>query len=203
MTLTLLAAADDGSERRVVASLGLNRLRHLSVMLGMVTIRPGARILELGTDPDFGYATLLLARSARGSKVVSVDESARVTGRAQQALKMWPSQPQISFHTGSVRSGWPRTAPYDLIVSNAQFGWLPHAWLQQCAPGGSSIVMKLAHTDSRPRLYFHTEVNDQRRPINPRVLVEHDPHPHHSHYETAPGVDLHPMDDGYTITTQL
>ena len=197
-----MPAPTDHQDRRIVAALGLHRLRHLAVMLGMVSTKPRARVLELDTDPDFGYSAFLLARASRGGTVLSVHELTRVSQRAREALSLWTGRAQVSFHTGPLRDGCSDQAPYDLIVSTTLFGWLPQPWLQQCAPAGS-IVTPLEHEDPRPRLFLRVGVDEQHRPTTPLVLVETDPHPHHTSYHPAPAVDLHPDDDGYSITTHL
>lgn len=189
-------------DRCIVAAVGLRRQQRLAVMLGMVTIAPKARILELHTDPDLGHSALLLAWASRRGRVVSVDDAPRVTDRARQAQALWTGDPQVGFHTGPLAEGWAAGAPYDLIVSNVLFGWLPHPWLDQCAPGGS-IVMPLEHEDPRPCLFLSARVDEQHRPTDPIVLVESDPHPHHSRYDATAAVDLRREDDGYTVTTQL
>jgi len=132
----------------------------------------------------------------------TLDDAPQVTDRARQAQAVDRSRARGLSHTGPLAEGWAAQAPYDLIISNMLFGWLPRPWLDQCAPGGS-IVIPLEHEDPRPRLFLRVQVDERNRPTDPIVLVEGDPHPHHSRYDAAPALDLHPEDDGYSITTHL
>lgn len=170
-------------------------------MLSMVDMPLHARILELGTDPDFGYTALLLARASRRGNVISVSESERATDQVRRAHQS-RTRHVPSFHTGPLANGWPSDAPYELVISHSLFGWLPQSWLAQCAPG-ATIVMPLEHASPEPRLYLRVQVNDWHVPTGALLLVELDAHPHHTSYGTTDLVDLEPDTDGYTITANI
>jgi len=194
----------DSSRRLVVAAVGFERIRQLAVMLGMVTMPAAARVLELDTDIDFGYSALLLARAARGGSVVSVHEAPRLTQRVHQIHQQWSPEraERLTFRSGPLAAGWAPEAPYDLIVSHSEFGWLPGAWLAQCT-AAARVVMPLDTGADGPRLFLRVVVDDQRQPTEPMVLTELDTHPHHTRYEAASDVVLHWEDGGYAITTKI
>lgn len=187
--------------RYMVAAIGLDLQRRLAAMLGMVDIPQHARILELDTDADFGYTALQLARAAYQGSVISVSERERITDQARHAHQ-GRTRHVPSFHTGPLAAGWPSDAPYDLIISHHPFGWLPHGWLTQCAPG-AFILMPLDHARPETRICLKVQVNDRHEPTHPLLLVELDRHPHHTRYGTTPEVELKPGTDGYTITANI
>jgi protein-L-isoaspartate O-methyltransferase len=199
-----VAVRDEDGQVFLVAAVGLDRLRWLSVMLTMVPMRPQARVLELSTDADFGYSAVILADATCGGSVVSVHWSPEVTRRARQAQRFGRRARQVSFHTGQLREGWPDGAPYDLIVSLCPFGWLPQAWLDQCRPG-AAIVHPLELDRPHQASFLRIEVDEQHRPARPDVLQLISPDPRYWYCLPAHSVELHhnPAEGGYDIQLSL
>ncbi|WP_286308869.1 protein-L-isoaspartate(D-aspartate) O-methyltransferase [Agromyces mangrovi Wang et al. 2018] len=100
-------------------------------------IRPGDRVLEVGTGS--GYAAAVLARLA--GEVWSVE---RVPGLAAGAVDALAAAGVRNVHvvTGDGTLGLPDHAPFDAIVAAAAGPDVPLPWLDQLADGGC-IVMPL------------------------------------------------------------
>lgn len=169
-------------------------------MLTMVQMRPGARILELDTDPDYGYSGAMLERLSCGGTVHSVDETASVIRRARQVQRCGYRPTAITFHHGPLRYGWSPAAPYDLIVSFSSFDWLPERWLGQCAPT-ADIVLPLQFDEPNKLAFLHVNVQ-RRRVASAQVLGQLDGNPRHTRFWTDANVQLRPTqdNDGYTVT---
>src|SRR6185436_10022268 len=88
-------------------------------------------VLEVGTGS--GYLTALLSYRAGHVHTVEVKPALAELGRrnlARQAVD------NVTLQIGDAARGWPRQAPYDAIVLTGSTPLLPHAFLEQLAPGG-------------------------------------------------------------------
>jgi protein-L-isoaspartate O-methyltransferase len=194
---------DDGQEYLWTA-VGRERQRWLNLMLTMADVGPRARVLEITTDPDFGYSATVLADATDGGSVVSVDRHPETTEKAHRA-QVFSRARQISFRTGHLPDGWPEGAPYDLIISLFPFGWLPDAWLAQCRPDGAIITpLDLGRPDRMA--FLQVEVDDQHRPVQPFVLELVNPDPRCApEVVPAPKIELYhnPDEGGYDLQIWL
>ena len=100
-------------------------------MLQELALRPGDKILEVGTGS--GYMTALLA--SLGGHVYSVDIIPGFTQDAGATLTAHGIA-NITLETGDAARGWPTRAPYDVIVLTGSTPVLPKALLEQLSPGG-------------------------------------------------------------------
>ena len=105
-------------------------------LLQDLAIRPGDRILEVGTGS--GYMTALLAGLA--GHVDSVDIVAEFTRTAAGRLADHRIT-NISLETGDAARGWNKQAPYDAIVLTGSVPILPEAFQQGLALGGRLIAI--------------------------------------------------------------
>ena len=101
-----------------------------------LAIRPGDRILEVGTGS--GYMTALLAGLA--GHVDSVDIVADFTRTAAARLADHHIT-NVSLETGDAARGWNKQAPYDAIVLTGSVPILPDAFQQGLALGGRLIAI--------------------------------------------------------------
>ena len=88
-------------------------------------------VLEVGTGS--GYLTALLSHRAGHVHTVEVKPKLAELGRknlARQAVD------NVTLQIGDAARGWPRQAPYDVIVLTGSTPVLPRAFLEQLAPGG-------------------------------------------------------------------
>jgi protein-L-isoaspartate(D-aspartate) O-methyltransferase len=105
-------------------------------LLQELSIRPGDRILEVGTGS--GYMTALLASLA--GHVDSVEIMPDFTQAA--AAKLDAHQiTNVTLETGDAARGWNKQAPYDAIVLTGSVPILPEAFKQSLAPGGRLIAI--------------------------------------------------------------
>ena len=108
-----------------------------AVMLEQAQIRPGMRVLEIGSG---GYNAALLAELAgRDGQVVTADIDPQVTARARDCLAR-ARYPQVTVVLADGEYGVPGHAPYDRIIVTAGAWDIPPAWPDQLAPGGRLVV---------------------------------------------------------------
>ncbi|MGV9311572.1 methyltransferase domain-containing protein [Streptomyces sp. NPDC003691] len=105
-------------------------------MLRDLDVRPGARVLEIGTGT--GWNAGLLAHRLGAANVVTVEVDAAVAGAARARLAALGPAPEVI--TGDGLLGHPDRAPYDRIVVTAGVLDLPWAWVRQTRPGGLIVA---------------------------------------------------------------
>ena len=88
-------------------------------------------VLEVGTGS--GYLTALLAH--RGGHVHSVEVKPKLAELGRKNLSRHGVD-NVTLHLGDASRGWPRQAPYDVIVLTGSTPVLPRALLESLAPGG-------------------------------------------------------------------
>ena len=107
----------------------------VALMTAAAKLRPGDRVLEVGTGS--GYAAAILGRIAREVYTVERhDELARV---ATERLARLGFQ-NVSVLHGDGTLGWSEHAPYDAIIVAAGGPKVPGALLDQLAPGGRLVI---------------------------------------------------------------
>ena len=94
-------------------------------------VRKTDRVLEVGTGS--GYLTALLSR--RAAQVCSVEIKPTLAELGKRNLERQGAE-HLSLEVGDAARGWPRHAPYDVIVLTGSTPVLPRAFLEQLAPGG-------------------------------------------------------------------
>ena len=109
-----------------------------------LAIRPGDRVLEIGTGS--GYLTALLA--SRAAAVVSVDIVPEFTAAAMQKLRAHGFG-NVELHTGDAARGWPDAAGFDVIVLTGSTPLLSDALLQRLNVGGRLFAI----TGEAPVMY--------------------------------------------------
>ncbi|NUP49830.1 MAG: methyltransferase, FxLD system [Catenulispora sp.] len=108
-----------------------------AIMLEQADIRPGARLLEIGSG---GYNAALMAElAAPGGEVTTVDIDPDVADRARACLDD-AGYADVRVLTADAEGGVPEHAPYDRIVVTVEAWDLPPAWTGQLAPDGRLVV---------------------------------------------------------------
>ncbi|MFW6639911.1 protein-L-isoaspartate O-methyltransferase family protein [Nocardiopsis algeriensis] len=102
-------------------------------MLERLDVRPGMRVLEIGTGSGFSGALLSELAGPEGA-VVSVDVVAELNERARDLHKA-RGRTNITLITGDGALGAPGEEPFDRIVAWTTPQVLPRAWVEQAAPG--------------------------------------------------------------------
>lgn len=106
-----------------------------ALMLDLLEVRPGLRVLEVGTG--FGYQSALLAElGARLWTVEIVEEFA-----AEASLRLSTlGYEGIAIRVGDGSRGWAEHAPFDRILVTAAAHEVPAALAEQLAPGGRMVI---------------------------------------------------------------
>jgi protein-L-isoaspartate(D-aspartate) O-methyltransferase len=107
----------------------------VAAMAEAVRLRPGDRVLEIGTGS--GYAAAVLAEIA--AEVFTIE---RVASLAESASRRLAALGYTNVHVrhGDGSLGWPEHAPYDAIVVTAGGPDVPPSLLRQLAAGGRLVM---------------------------------------------------------------
>ena len=101
-------------------------------MCALLDVRPGHRVLDVGTGS--GYHAAVLAEL--GGRVWSIERDPVLSRAAALAL-----DGRVELLVGDGSLGWPDAAPYDAInVAAAAQGAIPSALLEQLAPEGRLVL---------------------------------------------------------------
>ncbi|ACU74069.1 protein-L-isoaspartate(D-aspartate)O-methyltransferase [Catenulispora acidiphila DSM 44928] len=108
-----------------------------AIMLEQAEIRPGMRLLEIGSG---GYNAALMAELAGpDGEVTTIDIDPVVTERARRCLDE-AGYADVRVVTADAEGGVPEGAPYDRIVVTVEAWDLPPAWIRQLTPHGRIVV---------------------------------------------------------------
>ncbi|MFF3733415.1 methyltransferase, FxLD system [Streptomyces sp. NPDC002476] len=124
----------------------------VALMLDQLDAQPGQRILELGAGTGYNAGLLAHLVGERGHvTTLDVDEDL-VEGARAHLTAAGISNVETVTRDGAL--GYAEGAPYDRIIATVGAHGVPHAWLQQLAPGGRLLVpQRLKGTVSRSIAY--------------------------------------------------
>jgi protein-L-isoaspartate(D-aspartate) O-methyltransferase len=105
-------------------------------MLQEAHVRPGDRVLEVGTGS--GYTTALAANLA--GRVFSVELIAELSAQASRKLAEHGIT-NVTLETGDAARGWAKHAPYDAIIVTGSLPYLPVEFEGTLANGGRLIAI--------------------------------------------------------------
>lgn len=106
-------------------------------MLEQAVLRPGSRVLEIGSG---GYNAALIAEVVGpAGTVVSIDIDADVVANARAALAR-AGHPQVQVVHGDGELGHAVGGPYDAVIVTVNASDIPPAWTEQLAPGGLLVA---------------------------------------------------------------
>jgi len=100
-------------------------------MTELLRLRPGDRVLELGTGS--GYQTAILAEM--GAKVWTIERSASLHRCAQSRVRQL-GYAEIACTLGDGTLGLPPMSPFDRILATGSLPHISTTLLAQLAPGG-------------------------------------------------------------------
>lgn len=124
----------------------------VALMLDQLDALPGERILELGAGTGYNAALLAhLVGEAGHVTTIDVDEDL-VDGAREHLAAAGFTNVEALTRDGAV--GHATGAPYDRIIATVGAHGVPHAWLDQLAPGGRLVVpQRLTGSVSRSIAY--------------------------------------------------
>lgn len=107
----------------------------VALMTHLLQVKPGDRVLEIGTGS--GYQAAVLARLAR--EVYSVEIVAELGQRAAETLARL-GYANVVVRVGDGYQGWQEHAPYDGIMVTAAPDHVPPALIAQLRPGARLVI---------------------------------------------------------------
>ncbi|RUL72699.1 protein-L-isoaspartate(D-aspartate) O-methyltransferase [Dyella choica] len=113
------------------------------------------RVLEVGTGS--GYAAAVLGEIA--AHVDSIERHRLLAERAREVLQQLGYR-NICVHVGDGTLGWPRGAPYEVIIASASGPDVPPAWREQLAIGGR-LVMPVGRSRFRQYLVCVERIGEE------------------------------------------
>ncbi|TFE55360.1 methyltransferase, FxLD system [Streptomyces sp. ICN441] len=124
----------------------------VALMLDQLDAQPGERILELGAGTGYN-AGLLAHLVGENGHVTTLDvDDDLVEGARTHFAAAGITNVEAVTRDGAL--GYAEAAPYDRITATVGAHGVPHAWLQQLAPGGRLLVpQRLKGTVSRSIAY--------------------------------------------------
>jgi protein-L-isoaspartate(D-aspartate) O-methyltransferase len=110
----------------------------VALMLDQLEAHPGERILELGAGTGYNAALLAYLVGEEGHvTTIDVDDDL-VEGARTHLVAAGVTNVQALTRDGAL--GHAEGAPYDRIIATVGAHGVPHAWLDQLAPGGRLVV---------------------------------------------------------------
>jgi protein-L-isoaspartate(D-aspartate) O-methyltransferase len=107
----------------------------VALMTHLLRVKPGQRVLEVGTGS--GYQAAVLAEM--GAEVRSIEIVPQLAERAARDLASL-GYLSVRVRAGDGYAGWPDEAPFDRIVVTAAATEIPDALVVQLKPGGRMVM---------------------------------------------------------------
>jgi protein-L-isoaspartate(D-aspartate) O-methyltransferase len=107
----------------------------VAAMTHLLEVRPGDKVLEVGTGS--GYQAAILARLAGSVYSIEIIEPLARRAAAQLAELGYAN---VSVRAGDGYAGWPEQAPFDRIIVTAGADHVPRPLLEQLKPGGRMVI---------------------------------------------------------------
>ena len=109
----------------------------VAAMTELAELRPGTRVLEIGTGS--GYQTAVLAEL--GAEVWSIEIDPVLAEAAAAVLReLGLGEERLHLRVGDGWAGWPEAAPFAAILVTAAPEAVPPRLLEQLAPGGRLVI---------------------------------------------------------------
>jgi len=107
----------------------------VALMTELLELKPGARVLEIGTGS--GYQSAVLGRCAH--EVYTIEILPELAASAAAKLKELKAD-NVTVKAGDGYRGWPEHAPFDGIIVTAAPERIPEPLLAQLALGGRMVI---------------------------------------------------------------
>ncbi|WP_049573986.1 methyltransferase domain-containing protein [Streptomyces sp. SBT349] len=109
----------------------------VSAFLRLLAVRPGDRVLEIGTGTGW-TAALLCYLAGDAPEVTSVEIDAALAATAEAGLRTAGTAPRVVVGDGE--DGHPPGAPFDRVHVTCGVRDIPYAWVAQTRPGGVIVL---------------------------------------------------------------
>jgi protein-L-isoaspartate(D-aspartate) O-methyltransferase len=136
----------------------------VALMTQALRLRPGDRVLEVGTGS--GYAAAVLAELA--DDVTTIECIEPLAEQARERLAAYGERVRVITGDGSL--GFAPHAPYDAIVVTAAAPEIPRPLLAQLAPGGRLVIPVGRGVEQLVRV-TRTDHGDEREELLPVRFV--------------------------------
>jgi protein-L-isoaspartate(D-aspartate) O-methyltransferase len=117
-------------------------------MTELLAVRPGDRILEIGTGS--GYQAAILAKL--GARVTTIERQSDLIPQARARLEELGLADGVEFRTGDGSKGLPEGAPWPRIIVTAAAPGIPRALREQLEPNGGRMVIPVGSRDRQDLL---------------------------------------------------
>jgi len=107
----------------------------VAYMTERVNVKPGEKVLEIGTGS--GYQAAILAEL--GAEVYSIEIIPALAEHARRVLAA-EGYDRVHVLTGDGYKGWPEHAPFDVIIVTCAPEEVPQALVEQLKDGGRMIL---------------------------------------------------------------
>ena len=107
----------------------------VALMTVALSVRRGARVLEIGTGS--GYQSAILAHL--GARVYTVERLPDLLVEAEERFRRLGIR-NIETRLGDGAGGWPERGPFDGIIVTAAVPGVPQPLADQLAPGGRLVI---------------------------------------------------------------
>lgn len=106
----------------------------VAFMTELLSVKPGDKVLEIGTGSGYQAAILL----ALGAKVFSIEKSVTLFNHTRKLFEQLNLKANLKLGDGTI--GWEEHAPYDGIIVTAGSKKIPKAFLKQLNIGGRLVI---------------------------------------------------------------
>jgi protein-L-isoaspartate(D-aspartate) O-methyltransferase len=137
----------------------------VAVMTEAARVRPGARVLEIGTGS--GYQAAVLAELAGEVDTIELVEPLAKEAAARLVALGYRN---VNVRAGDGYRGWPERAPFDVILVTAAPPEIPQPLLDQLAVGGR-LVAPVGEREQELVVVKRTEAGLSRRTLLPVRFV--------------------------------
>jgi protein-L-isoaspartate(D-aspartate) O-methyltransferase len=137
----------------------------VALMSELAALRPGARVLEVGTGSGYQAAVL----SELGAKVYTIEIVSPLADKAAATLTRL-GYGSVHARTGDGYGGWPEAAPFDAILVTAAPRSVPLPLKQQLKIGGR-LVLPVGTYDQELRVITRTAQGWDERGVIPVLFV--------------------------------